>query len=93
MDQNQHIRQQLGQHLRRWRILTRHTQARVAASAGISVATLNKIETGTGGSLAAFTEVCLVLGLDHALLDALDPADTDLGRARAHLWNRQRASN
>lgn len=83
--------QQLGEHLRRWRILNHNTQERVAASAGISVATLNKLEHGRGGSLNAFIEVCLVLGIADTLIDALDPHNTDLGRARAHLWNRQRA--
>lgn len=83
--------QRFGEHLRRWRILTGNTQQRVAESAGISVATLHKLETGNGGTLQAALEVCTVLGIADTLIDSIDPADTDLGRARAHLWNRQRA--
>lgn len=82
--------QELGENLRLWRIITGSTQQRIAASAGISVSTLNAIEHGRGGNLRALMEVCLVLGIADTLIAALDPTTTDLGRARAHLWNRQR---
>lgn len=81
----------IGEHLRRWRMLTGSTRQQVADAAGISEGTLARLETGHGAGLAAVLAVCRVLGIDDRLIDSVDPAGTDLGLARAHLWNRRRA--
>lgn len=82
----------LGQHLHRWRVITGNTQTRTAAAAGVAPGTLSRLETGKGGSVETLLEVCEVLGIADTLLDALDPTDTDIGRARTHLWDRARAT-
>lgn len=83
---------EIGVHLKRWRLLVGDTRARVAAASGISVGTLARLENGEGSSLSTMLAVCDTLGLGGQIAAALDPADSDLGRARAHLWNRRRAS-
>lgn len=81
----------IGSHLKRWRLILGERRSRVAASAGISDKTLERMEAGESGSLDAFLAVADVLGFADQIVDAADPALTDIGRARAHLWSRQRA--
>jgi hypothetical protein len=49
------------------------------------------METGEGGKIEHLMTVASVLGVAEDLISALDPLNTDLGRARAHLLSRQRA--
>ncbi|GAA1685393.1 hypothetical protein GCM10009745_32350 [Kribbella yunnanensis] len=76
--------EQLGAHLTAWRKLNGLTAAQVADRAGITRDTLRKLEHGdpTVG-LEPFLNVARVLGALDRLVDALDPYETDLGRARA----------
>jgi len=74
-----------GQHLKTWRKIYELKAAQVAERAGISLATLHKIESGDPtASTAAFLEVVRSLGLLDALTDSLDPLNSDLGRARVN---------
>ena len=74
----------IGEQLLTWRRLLGLTAAQVADRAGISRNTLRKIEHGElGVGLEAFLDVARVLGLSEQLNKALDPYETDFGRARA----------
>lgn len=81
----------IGANLRDWRIILSLSQALVAERANISRSTLIKLEHGDGAKLETFLTVAKVLGIAEQLLEATDPLNTDLGRARAFMLNRQRA--
>jgi transcriptional regulator with XRE-family HTH domain len=56
----------------------------VAERAGIARNTLRRLEVGdVGVSMQAFLSVARALGVLDAVVVALDPYETDLGRARA----------
>jgi transcriptional regulator with XRE-family HTH domain len=76
--------QRIGGHLTVWRKLQRLTAEQVADRAGISRDTLRKLERGevTVG-LNVLLDVARVLGTLDRIVEALDPYETDLGRARA----------
>lgn len=87
-------REQVGDRLRRWRILLDLSQELVAERAGISAPTLRRIEAGDPGvRFGNVVEVMEVLGLGQRLLDAVEPLNTDLGRLRSASMDRQRASS
>lgn len=74
----------LGEHVRTWRKLQGLTAQQVAERAGINRTTLSRLENGEGTvRLDAFIEVARALGQLDRLVEALDPYDTDFGRARA----------
>jgi transcriptional regulator with XRE-family HTH domain len=74
----------LGNSLRTWRKLLGYTAAQVADRAGISQPTLTKIEHGDPGvSLGPVLAVMRVLGVTDRLLTAVDPYESELGRASA----------
>jgi len=74
----------VGEHITTWRKLLGLTAAQVADRAGIARGTLARLEHGDGGaSLNAFLSVLNGLGQLQRVVDATDPYDTDLGRARA----------
>lgn len=74
----------IGEHIVAWRKLQGLTAAQVADRAGIARATLRRIETGDPGvSFSAFLGVARALGVLDAVVQATDPYETDLGRARA----------
>lgn len=76
--------QSIGAHLTTWRKLQSLTAAQVADRAGISRDTLRSLEHGkTSIGLGSFLDVVRVLGTLDRVVEALDPYDTDLGRARA----------
>lgn len=83
--------QQIGAHLRRWRILLDLPQELVAARAGISRDSLRRLEKGEGAKLSTVLAVADVLGITERLVHAVDPLETDLGRARSRVTERQRA--
>lgn len=75
---------QLGQHVAAWRKLQRLTAETVCQRAGISRPTLRKVEHGDPTvSMESFLNVLRALGRLDSLTGALDPYETDLGRARA----------
>lgn len=74
----------IGQQFLTWRKLQGLTAQQVADRAGLSRATLRKIEHGElGVGLESFLDVARVLGLSPQLNSAFDPYETDMGRARA----------
>ncbi|MDQ0093448.1 helix-turn-helix domain-containing protein [Paeniglutamicibacter psychrophenolicus] len=83
--------ERLGVHLRDWRIILGLSQELVAERANISRSTLIKLEQGMGGKLENFLTVAKVLGVSDRIDAAVDPLNTDLGRARAYMLSRQRA--
>jgi len=74
----------IGEHLLAWRKLQNLTAEQVAERAGISRPTLRKLETGDPSvRLDVFLRVLRALGQLDRMVEALDPYETDLGRARA----------
>jgi transcriptional regulator with XRE-family HTH domain len=74
----------IGDHLVAWRKLQGLTAEQVAERANVSRPTLRRVEHGdTGVSMEAFLQVARALGQLDRIAAALDPYETDLGRARA----------
>ena len=74
----------IGQNLTIWRKLLGLTTTQVADRAGIARSTLHRIEHGDPGvSFAAVLSTARGLGVLKNLVEATDPYETDLGRARA----------
>lgn len=74
----------IGEQMVVWRKLQGLTAAQVAERAGIARTTLRRVETGdVGVSMQAFLSTARALGVLDAVVKALDPYETDLGRARA----------
>ncbi len=74
----------LGERLVEWRKLQDLTAEQVAQRAGVSKPTLWKLESGDPGvSLGVLLDVVRALGFTDQLLDAVDPLNTELGKARA----------
>ena len=75
---------QLGSHIGAWRRLLGLTADQLAERAGISRSTLRRLESGEATvSLHTFLDVLRALGQLDRLVEAFDPYETDLGRARA----------
>ena len=86
--------EQVGEHLRTWRLLLGLTAKQVSERAGISLATLSRLENGDPGiNYTTFLEVARSLGLLDPLDKALDPWESDLGRARAKMALPKRIRN
>ena len=85
---------QIGRHLATWRRLRRLTASEVADRAGVSVATVSRIERGSGASLENVLRVSRALGVMDPFAAALDPYTTEVGQLRAEeaLPKRVRAS-
>ncbi|MER7244907.1 helix-turn-helix transcriptional regulator [Kribbella sp. NPDC000426] len=76
--------ERIGEHLTAWRKLEGLTAAQVAERAGISRGTLRRLENGeTTVGLDVLLNVARALGVLDRVVDAFDPYETDLGRARA----------
>jgi transcriptional regulator with XRE-family HTH domain len=76
--------QRLGEHITAWRKLQGLTAQQVAERADISRTTLRRLEHGESSvTLATYLNVARVLGQLDRAVGALDPYETDLGRARA----------
>ncbi|MDQ2709203.1 MAG: helix-turn-helix domain-containing protein [Actinomycetota bacterium] len=73
----------IGEDLTTWRKLRRLTVAEVADRAGISSNTVLRLESGEGATLENVLRVARALGVLDALVGALDPYATDVGRLRA----------
>jgi transcriptional regulator with XRE-family HTH domain len=74
----------IGGELAAWRKIQNLTAQQVAERANISRDTLRRLEHGeVGVSLETVLSVARALGALDRLVDALDPYQTDLGRARA----------
>jgi transcriptional regulator with XRE-family HTH domain len=74
----------IGEQLAAWRKLQGLTATQVSERAGISRSSLQKVESGdTGVGFGAVLSVARALGVLDAMVNATDPYETDLGRARA----------
>jgi transcriptional regulator with XRE-family HTH domain len=82
---------EIGDDFAGWRKVLGLTAEQVAERADITRTTLRKLEHGdpTVG-FHVVLRVARSLGILETLTEALDPLNTDLGRARAGLINRQR---
>lgn len=72
----------VGQHLATWRRLRQLTAEQVADRAGVARTTVVALEGGQG-TLENTLRVARALGVLDLLVRAIDPYETDLGRARA----------
>ncbi len=75
------LQAELGRRLAAWRIAKHHTQAQLADLAGISRATLQRLEAGQGGELRTFLSVLLALDRAsslEALLPEVGPSPIDM---------------
>lgn len=83
---------ELGEHLRGWRMVLGLTAQQVSERAGITRATLHKIEKGDPGvRFGSVAQVFRALGVLDEALNAIDPLNSDIGRLRAGHLNRKRA--
>lgn len=74
----------LGEHMQTWRKLQGLTIEQVAQRAGVTRQTVSRLEHGeTSVGLDVVLNVARALGLLDALVGALDPYESPLGRARA----------
>ena len=81
---SQQAARELGGHLRTWRKLLGLTIEQVAERAGLSRNTVSRLERGdTAVGLDVLLNVARSLGQLDRLVLALDPYETDQGRARA----------
>ena len=75
---------EIGAHLATWRKLQRLTAQQLAERAGIARSTLSKLENGDSSvGFDVVLRVARAVGVLQQLEDALDPLETDRGRARA----------
>ena len=75
---------QMAESISTWRKLYGITSEQLAEKAGVSRATISKLENGDPSvSLATFLNVCRAMSILDRVVDAVDPYETDLGRARA----------
>lgn len=76
--------QEIGAHLRTWRKLQSLTVEQVAQRAGVGRNTVGRLERGEATvGLDVLLGVLRALGQLDSLVTALDPYETDFGRARA----------
>ncbi|MFD2839638.1 helix-turn-helix domain-containing protein [Populibacterium corticicola] len=81
-----------GEHVRGWRMVLGLTAEQVSQRAGITRATLRKIETGNPNvSFNSVTQVLRALGILDQVVASIDPLDSDIGRLRAEKLTRTRA--
>lgn len=74
----------IGEQLSAWRKLQGLTAQQVADRAGVGRAVVSRIESGDlGVRFGSVLEVARALGILDRLVEATDPYETDLGRARA----------
>jgi transcriptional regulator with XRE-family HTH domain len=82
---------EIGQDFTGWRKILGLTAAQVADRADVTRDTLRKLEHGDPSvSFHVVLRVARALGILDTLTAALDPLDTDLGRARAGQLERKR---
>ena len=84
----------VGQSIATWRRLQRLTSAQLADRAGIARSTLSRLENGDAGvSFENVLKVWRALGLVDAVVEVVDPYQSDVGRMRADEVLPQRVRN
>lgn len=74
----------LGEQIATWRRLQGMTQDQIAQRAGVSRGAVVRLEQGNGGvALDVVLRVTGAMQITDRFVEAMDPYDTDLGRARA----------
>lgn len=74
----------IGENIATWRRLYGLTSQELADKANVSRATISRLENGDPSvSLETFLNACRALQTLNAVVEATDPYQTDLGRARA----------
>lgn len=73
----------IGEELSSWRRLRRLTAEQVADRAGVTRQTVRRLERGEGATLQNTLRVARALGVMDAVVAALDPYTTDVGRLRS----------
>ena len=68
---SQSLRAELGARLARQRLARNVTQEALAATAGIGLRTLRRIEAGESSSLDSFLRIAMALGLANALVNGI----------------------
>lgn len=76
----------LGEHLSNWRKLQGLTAEQVSQRANITRTTLRNVENGSlGVTMETYLSVLHALGILRDAINATDPYESDLGRARADM--------
>ncbi|HIW75948.1 MULTISPECIES: helix-turn-helix domain-containing protein [Gordonibacter] len=74
----------IGENIATWRKLVGMTAEELAAKAAVSRGTISRLESGDPTvSFATILNVCRSLDILDRVVDATDPYETDLGRARS----------
>lgn len=82
--QAQDTLREIGRYCEDWRYVLRLTQQQVAERAGIARTSLIKLEAGESTSADTLVRVFCALGIEHRVIEAVNPLNTDIGVARAH---------
>ncbi len=72
-----------GRHLADWRRIRGLTTRQVADRAGIGIATLDRIEAGSGATFENILRVARALGILESVIVGFDPSETDVGKLRS----------
>ena len=73
----------VGEDVRAWRLLRQLTQEQVADRAGVSAATVRRLEQGEGASFENVLRVARALGVLDPVVRSFDPYESDVGRLRS----------
>lgn len=73
----------LGENLATWRKLRKLTVFQLADRAGVSVATVSRMEAGKGCTVESLFRISRALGILKEMSEASDPFNSDVGRLRA----------
>ena len=89
---SQSLRAELGARLARQRLARNVTQEALAATAGIGLRTLRRIEAGESSSLDSFLRIAMALGLANALVNGIpEQAIRPIERLDSRRGERRRA--
>lgn len=76
------LTRELGEHIKRWRVLQNLSASELARRASVTRETLRHIEEGTGNPrLESVLAVTQTLGFAKSLVSGADPLKSDAGRA------------
>ncbi len=73
----------VGEDVRAWRLLRQLTLDQVADRAGVSAATVRRLEHGEGTSFENVLRVARALGVLDEVVKSFDPYESDVGRLRS----------